>query len=228
MPDCGQALTANGANSPAAIIGEAAHIAGEKPDAARYDQGMTDKQRNDFPNLIYLCPTCHTKIDKQIDDYKVDYLLALKATHENTVAQAIFDGFSSVGFPELEEATTTLTTLKEDIGAPDFRVISPTEKLAKNGLTEKSKFIITSALGIMRQVRNYIETAVETDQSLPTRLKAGFLQEYYRLIQAGLHGDDLFEMMCHFSQRGFREQAKKSAGLAVLVYFFEICEIFEK
>jgi len=34
--------------------------------------------------------------------------------------------------------------------------------------------------------------------------------------------------MCRFAQHGFERQAKRSAGIAVLVYLFEACEVFEK
>ena len=34
--------------------------------------------------------------------------------------------------------------------------------------------------------------------------------------------------MCAFAQRGLKRQADKTAGIAVLVYLFEICDVFEK
>lgn len=46
------------------VIGEISHIEGEKLGSARYNSNMTDHQRNSFENLILLCPTHHTQIDK--------------------------------------------------------------------------------------------------------------------------------------------------------------------
>lgn len=60
------------------------------------------------------------------------------------------------------------------------------------------------------------------------QVKAGFLEEYYRLKRAGHSADELFDLMCSFAQRGCREQVKRSAGIAVLVYLFEACEVFER
>jgi hypothetical protein len=34
--------------------------------------------------------------------------------------------------------------------------------------------------------------------------------------------------MCGFSQRGLKSQGDRTAGLAVLIYLFEICDVFEK
>ena len=35
-----------------------------------------------------------------------------------------------------------------------------------------------------------------------------------------------FELMCAFAQRGLRKQGDRTAGIAVLVYLFEICDVF--
>jgi len=59
FPDCGIALTIEGGQGNPSVIGEAAHIAGEREGSARYDPSMTDEQRNHYNNLIYLCPTHH-------------------------------------------------------------------------------------------------------------------------------------------------------------------------
>ncbi len=43
FPGCDRALTVDGGQQSApAVIGEAAHIAGERPGAARYDESMSD------------------------------------------------------------------------------------------------------------------------------------------------------------------------------------------
>ena len=66
------------------MIGEAAHIYGEhagtkaKKASARYRDDMTDAERDHYDNLIYLCPTCHTKIDKQENEYPANLLFEIK------------------------------------------------------------------------------------------------------------------------------------------------------
>ena len=77
-------------------------------------------------------------------------------------------------------------------------------------------------------VADYVEAEAQLGPDFPERLKAGFLEEYFGKRKEGHKGDDLFELMCAFAQRGLRKQADKTAGIAVLVYLFEICDVFEK
>lgn len=64
-----------------------AHIRGDKADANRHDASQTQKQRDDYANLILLCPTHHTLIDRKENEAKfsVEVLHEMKATHENAV-----------------------------------------------------------------------------------------------------------------------------------------------
>ena len=86
-------------------MGEAAHICGEHPGAARYDPGMSDSERNSYHNLIFLCPNHHNTIDKLESDFPVVALQAMKSKHEECVHDAILERMESVGFKELEIAT---------------------------------------------------------------------------------------------------------------------------
>ncbi|MBN4079624.1 HNH endonuclease [bacterium AH-315-C08] len=228
MPDCGKELTLDGHDADPAVLGEAAHIAGENNSKARYNSEMTDEERNSYFNLIYLCPNCHTQIDKQVDDFSVEKLQELKAAHEQTVRDALAEAFADIGFPELEEATQWVLQVQPTPSQPEFSIVPPDEKIKKNELTNGSRSIITMGLSVAREVRSFVESLSQTDSDFPERLKMGFLQEYYRLRKEGYKGDDLFDFMCKFAQRGFDMQAKKTAGLAVLIYLFEACEVFEK
>lgn len=46
------------------LIGEVAHIAGEGEGGPRFDPKLSEEQRRAFENLMLLCPTCHTLVDK--------------------------------------------------------------------------------------------------------------------------------------------------------------------
>lgn len=64
-----------------------AHICGDKPGANRHDAGQTVAERDDYQNLILLCPTHHRLIDRKENEatYTVKVLLAMKADHEARV-----------------------------------------------------------------------------------------------------------------------------------------------
>lgn len=237
LPDCGRELSPESEGGDPINVGEAAHIAGEHDGkgkakkSARYDPSMTDDERNHYNNLIYLCGTCHTKIDSIPQGekaYPVDRLQKLKKEHERKVRDAVTEAFFGIGFPELEEATQWIMQITPQPASGGFSLIPPDDKLKKNELGNGSRTIVTMGLSVSREVRAFVESVAQSDVNFPERLKAGFLEEYYRLKREGHNGDDLFDLMCRLAQRGFREQAKRSAGLAVLVYLFEACEVFEK
>ncbi len=237
LPGCGQELSPKSKTGDPVSLGEAAHIAGEhsgkegKANSARYDPDMTSEARNHYNNLIYLCPNCHTKIDaipQGETDYPVALLQKIKSEHEQKVQEGVAEALANVGFPELEEATRWIMQKSPLPTNSDFLLIPPEDKIMINELGNGARKMITMGLTLAHEIRTFIESTAQTDQDFPDRLKSGFLEEYHRLKRQGHSGDELFELMCSFAQRGFREETKKSAGLAVLIYLFEACEVFEK
>lgn len=229
FPGCNKKLTLDGGKkSEITLIGVAAHIAGEEPSSARYDPAMTPKERDHFNNLIYLCRDHHHIIDEQEGDYPVEELHKWKKEHADKVREAMNEAFAEVGFPELEQVTDWITDVQPKPTSRDFSLVPPADKIKKNELSERVYSTMTMGLSIAQEVRAFINAEVKIDNDFPERLKVGFLKEYYRLRKNGYKGDELFDLMCKFSQRGFKENVKKAAGLAVLMYLFEACEVFEK
>ena len=70
------------ASNDAFPFGEQAHIIAEEENGPRGKSPLTLDQRNSYPNLILLCPTHHTIIDKAPDEYPVEILHELKSQHE--------------------------------------------------------------------------------------------------------------------------------------------------
>ncbi len=231
FPGCPKNLTLDApAGDGTLVTGEAAHMAGEQPNSARYDSSMTDEQRNSYPNLIYLCQEHHTLIDdvKQRFNYPVTDLINMKAEHEKKVCDAIDNAFAGVGFKELAQAVEWITKISPGEQSQDYTIVPPDEKIKKNELSDKSRHIITMGLGVTKQVKDFVESEAQMDVDFPERLKCGFLEKYCGFRKEGHRGDDLFDLMCAFAQRGFSDAIKRSAGLAVLIYLFEACEVFEK
>lgn len=59
-----------------------AHIRALEPSGARYDASMSNAERNDFPNLIYLCRPHHKVVDSKALSYPVELLLEWKRANE--------------------------------------------------------------------------------------------------------------------------------------------------
>jgi len=228
FPGCDRSLTVDGNSGNPVITGEAAHIEGEKSDAARYNPAMTDDQRNHYNNLIYMCGVHHTQIDKQEKDFPVDKLLNLKLAHEQKVREAMNAAFVDIGFPELAQATAWISRYQPQNPSDEFSVIPPEDKIIKNQLTKNSRVTIVMGLAVSQEVRAFVEQESKIEADFPEKLKSGFLEEYYRLRRNGIKGDELFDLMCQFAQQGMKTQPQRSAGLAVLIYLFEACEVFEK
>lgn len=51
------------------LVGEVAHIAAESPGGPRFDPKLTEEERRGFNNLLLLCATCHSLVDKDPDSY---------------------------------------------------------------------------------------------------------------------------------------------------------------
>lgn len=69
-----------------ATIREAAHIIAFSEDGPRGEQHESDTEINSYENLILLCPTCHTKIDKASELYPADLLYEWKRNHEKQIS----------------------------------------------------------------------------------------------------------------------------------------------
>ena len=227
FPNCAKHLTYDAVVGSDTYVAEAAHIRGEKLTAARYDPAMTDGERDAVENLLYMCTDHHTIIDKVEADWPVGALITLKKNHEDQVRAAIEEAFSNVAFPELERSISWVSS-QDPAQHGAFDIIPPDEKIKKNGLSTGSRHIIAAGLTSRPTVAAYVEAETQLDSDFPERLKAGFLAQYYAYRSQGHKGELLFELMCSFAQRGFKSQADRTAGLAVLIYLFEICDVFEK
>lgn len=226
IKDCRKILTSDGIESDPAVIGEAAHIYGENKTAARYKENMTDAERNSYENLIYLCPTCHTKIDKQEEDFPAELLFKIKNDHENWVFDELDNGMSVMSFAELEIASKAIAK-GIHYEKPDFTVVPPEEKNKKNGLSSEIQVLIVAGLSRSAEVQNFLSKQSHLDYEFTDRLKNGFIIKYQEL-KTTLKSDDLFVALYEFARNGETDFKLQAASLAILVHLFHLCEIFEK
>lgn len=72
------------------VIGQEAHIIGERPGAARY-QPLTPDQRDAYENRILLCANDHVFIDGQPEHWTIESLYRLKNEHEQAMTSRTAD-----------------------------------------------------------------------------------------------------------------------------------------
>ena len=62
-----------------------AHIIGKKEDGPRGDDELPISQRDEYDNLILLCPNCHTTVDKNPHLYPKETIEKWKKEHEESI-----------------------------------------------------------------------------------------------------------------------------------------------
>jgi hypothetical protein len=66
-------------------ITERAHVVAYADRGPRADVSLSAEDRNDPSNIVLLCPTCHTKVDKAPEAFPTETLLARKASRRAAV-----------------------------------------------------------------------------------------------------------------------------------------------
>lgn len=109
-------------------LGEMAHICGEKPGANRHDPDQTAAERDDYKNLILLCPTHHTQIDRKENEFihTVVALREVKAAHEVRVLERLDKDEA----PTKAELGRTIMALLEE-NKQSWAQYGPTSELAR-------------------------------------------------------------------------------------------------
>jgi hypothetical protein len=88
-------------------VGEGAHISGEKPAAARYDSALSEEYVSSAQNGIWVCRSCHKKIDDDAVRYTVAHLNQIKAEAETNADLAV-----GVAMPTDDPMRTLLSTVE--------------------------------------------------------------------------------------------------------------------
>ncbi|MEU9201420.1 HNH endonuclease [Streptomyces sp. NPDC048332] len=94
------------------VMGEEAHIRSAKPDGPRHDTDYDDTKLDTYENLLLLCPTHHTLIDKNNGaGFSVAKLEETKSAHEKLVTESLDSDEESER--ELSERMTALLLVWE-------------------------------------------------------------------------------------------------------------------
>lgn len=174
-------------------------------------KGKLEKDINEIKNKI-------SERNKELDEIRD------KIKKQEALAREM----PAVTFDELDVVTKFILGMQPRSSEISFTITGIREKMLKNHLTEEVRSLLTMGMGKAREVGQFVEHNALLRPEFPEKLKAGFLTEYQRLSTRGIKGDELFECLHKFSSGYSSDFKRKAAGLAVLSYLFEKCEVFER
>ena len=93
FPDCKIELTPDGGKT---TLGEIAHIVAKSAEGPRGESDLPAESRDNYDNLILLCPTHHKTIDNNPEIYTVEKLHQMKQKHEEWVNKQLDKGVITV------------------------------------------------------------------------------------------------------------------------------------
>jgi hypothetical protein len=120
---------------------------------------------------------------------------------------------------------TFLSTAAIPVEDESITVVPPGKKINKNDLSVGIGNLITMGMMQVKLVEDYLNR--HPDLQYAARLSKGFVDKYNESRESGLMGDVLFYELLEFAAGISRDFKKTTAGLSVLVYFFEKCKVFE-
>jgi hypothetical protein len=165
-------------------------------------------------------------VDAQAATFSVETLRRWKSEHEAWVFSRLEQATPGIGFAELE---VVCNVLLDAVGHPSDQFVptAPHKKMQKNGLTDSLLRKLQLGLSMFNEVEAFIQGAGRLNPQFPERLKAGFVGRFNDFSAHDVRGDALFEALQDFASAGNPKFERQAAGLAVLCYLFQKCEVFE-
>lgn len=160
-PDCHTELFPFFESKKITNIEELAHIIGQKKNGPRGENELPLNQRDEFENIILLCPVCHTIIDKNPHLFPDNVIKQWKTNH----IESIKNIFLVPKFNSREEARKYIRPLFAENKAI-FDKFGPYSENAKNKQMDTE--LMWEKQSILKLIPNNrkIESAIEQNQEL--------------------------------------------------------------
>jgi len=163
FPDCHVKLMYEEGN-----LSDICHIEALNPGGPRYnpDPAITEKDRNDYPNLILLCKNHHHIIDQKDDQgnpyYSTDQLKAMKRAHEDRMEEMRESRFRQKAPSLLAKVIRKLSEYRDENDDPEAKPLSfeIAEKITFNSIDRHLWMIdkYSAYFGIVDQLYNELES----------------------------------------------------------------------
>lgn len=204
------------------FIGEFAHIIDLQKATTRYIPNKTIEELNSPNNIIVICPTCHTRIDKESENYSTEYLRQIKNEYENNII--VSKEYSNPEY--LNYFNDIYVCLRNKYKLTSNRKtllpISVKDKIARNSLYEIND-IIEMGLSMQSNFIDYLNTLSLIEK---IELRKIIIEIYLNEVRKqDISNVDKFNNMV-------RELIGNNTNnylyaIAILAYYFEECDVFE-
>lgn len=229
-PDCTEDLIRDDEeNWESYHIGEQAHIHPHSENGGPRSGGdMPMERRKKVENFILLCPTHHREIDKAPDGkYPIERLFEWKYEHEKEIRKAIQSRIPNINHAQLNVVVNHLLDSNITYNS-DNKLTKISDKIKKNGFSKNIKPIIKTGLTQSKTVEKFLNDMQGINPNFVDRLASHFVEAYQHVSEQDLSPDDAFDEMLYVACHNSHHRKYHAAGAAVVVYFFEKCDIFKK
>lgn len=208
---------------PIAVI---AHIETTN-DGPRYNQNLDPKDAKKIENLILLCPNCHSTIDNDPKGYPVAELKEIKMLHEARCRHITREHMTNLTHEIIRKIAKVLEENEKHLeGKPDYSIVPTKEKIQKNEISvEVEEYLKLGFMGV-NLVKQYLNDYPNPEDI--RKITSSFVWTYRELVKNGHRGDVLFMKLWDYICGYLHNDEIRSGGLAMISYFFDICEAFEK
>ncbi|MFW9890545.1 MAG: ABC-three component system protein [Candidatus Thorarchaeota archaeon] len=212
-------------------LGHIAHIESSSEGGPRYAKDLSEEDSNLPDNLMLLCQNCHGLIDnkEKEKEFPTDRVKRIRKDASDRYSLLLQDHVVNLSYADLSKIGSMLIKKEEEINNLDdssYSAISIQNKIEVNELSEKTEEKIR--WGLMRV--NFVKEVLNLNPDIFTidRLRRVFVRNYERLRGEGVSGDTLFNELWDHVAGYSLDDSRRAGSLAMLAYFFEICEVFEK
>lgn len=144
-------------NDKVSNIEELAHVIGQSKNGPRGKGDLSSAERNEYGNIILLCPTCHSIIDKNPQQFPVEMLRKWKRRHEEAIRHlfvvSVYKDRQALG-KVITQLLRTNRTIYKQYGPHSSHAMDPLADAAKIW----RRYVLSELVPNNRQIANLLRT----------------------------------------------------------------------
>ncbi|MEJ1938435.1 HNH endonuclease, partial [Nostoc sp. NIES-2111] len=154
---CGNSCFEPSSDGDWTVIGHIAHIDDYSVNNPRRPGTPSAGDKNDYSNLILLCPTCHSKVDNNKTDHPGSRLLEMKRKREESGRQKMARELNNVSDQDIEDIVGHLAASANVYDTVEnFDVVAIQNKIDFNNLSPQIQVYIRHGMGGANRVNNFL------------------------------------------------------------------------